>query len=217
MKISESAKSKSQNVYNMIKHSIIVGELAPEQELIEAELCEKYDASRTPIRNALVKLEADGLLDNEPNKGCRVSAITFQFATEVLDTRTALESHALRICCRKKDPKIIETLYRLVLQQKECLASGKKDEFIEMDVYFHRTIVESCGNSIWLSFWETVMVHIHRILTISMYRDTVLESAVDVHSRLIKSIASGDEEAVTKEITNHFNDLRGDLLDKIIR
>lgn len=80
-----------------IRSSILEGEFAPHQRLVEVDLCEQFGISRAVVRNALLKLTTEGLVERLPNRGARVRAISLDEAIEIVETRAALES----LCARK--------------------------------------------------------------------------------------------------------------------
>lgn len=207
--------NKSEDIYARIKEMIVTGKFGPGEELTEIELSNLFGASRTPIRNALAKLSADGLVDFTPNKGCNVSKVTYKFACQMIDARTALEAYAFTACCRKKDADVIARLYQMISEQQKCFNSGDTEGFIEQDMLFHMCIVESLGNPTWLSFWKNVMDHIRRIMTTCLEKPEIRESAISVHRSLVRCIMHGDEKTGSEILTSHFDDLREDFATTI--
>lgn len=93
-----------------IRDSILQGEFSPQQRLVEVDLCEQLGVSRAVVRNALLKLTAEGLVEHLPNRGVRVRAITLEEAIEIVETRVALESLCARKAAQRVSPEARERL-----------------------------------------------------------------------------------------------------------
>jgi DNA-binding GntR family transcriptional regulator len=109
-----------------LREAIVSGEFAPNQRLIEADLCAAYGASRAAVRTALLELGAEGLVDREPNRGSRVRAIPLSEAIEILEVRMSLEA----LCAAKAAEKITDAqIAELTTLRADLLHAAATDLF----------------------------------------------------------------------------------------
>ncbi len=133
-------------VFNTLRQAILKGELAPGERLMEIQLAEKLGVSRTPIREAIRKLELEGLVLMIPRKGAEVAKISEKSLRDVLEVRRSLEELAIELACERMGA---EDMHRLEqCQESFCRAirSGSPMEMAESDESFHDVIYQSTGN-----------------------------------------------------------------------
>ena len=134
-------------VFNTLRQAILRGELKPGERLMEVQLANKLGVSRTPIREAIRKLELEGLVLMIPRKGAEVADITEKSLMDVLEVRKALEELAVQLCCDKITGKEIEELHRAADDFRRILkTSDDVTEIAEADVRFHDIIYLATGN-----------------------------------------------------------------------
>ena len=133
-------------VFNTLRQAIIKGDLKPGERLLEIQLADKLGVSRTPVREAIRKLELEGLVTMVPRRGTTVLGITKKHLKDVLEIRSALEELALELACRRVTSEQYEELVRL-----EGLLEAKKDsdnafELSDIDEKFHEQIYQATNN-----------------------------------------------------------------------
>jgi DNA-binding GntR family transcriptional regulator len=125
-----------------LKDAILNGEFAPHQRLIEADLSERYDASRASVRTALLNLTSEGLVERVPNRGARVRAISVDEAVEIVEVRIGLET----LCARKAAENLTEPdadqLRRLRSDIEDAVRSGNLVEYARLNQDLDRRIRE---------------------------------------------------------------------------
>ncbi len=123
-----------------LKDAILAGEFAPHQRLIEADLSERYDASRAAVRTALLNLTSEGLVERVPNRGARVRAISVDEAVEIVEVRIGLET----LCARKSAENLTESdaaeLRQLRSEIEDAVASGNLVEYARLNQDLDRRI-----------------------------------------------------------------------------
>ncbi|KUF07850.1 GntR family transcriptional regulator [Leucobacter sp. G161] len=112
-----------------IRSSILEGEFAPHQRLVEVDLCEQFGVSRAVVRNALLKLTSEGLVEHLPNRGARVRAISLDEAIEIVEARAALEALCARKAAERMTPEAREYLTELRAAIVDALESGDLAEY----------------------------------------------------------------------------------------
>ena len=133
-------------VFNTLRQAILRGELKPGERLMEIQLANKLGVSRTPIREALRKLELEGLVNMVPRKGAEVADITEKSLRDVLEVRKALEELSVQLACEKITEEEIEELKRVAERFKDTLNDQDVTKIAEADVAFHDVIYTATDN-----------------------------------------------------------------------
>ncbi|HHV64987.1 MAG TPA: GntR family transcriptional regulator [Peptococcaceae bacterium] len=135
-------------IYNDIKEAITYLEYEPGEKLSEMQLAQKYGVSRSPVREALARLERDGLVVIKPQSGTTVSEISFKRAEDMNEIRRLLEPHAAKIAASVITDEQLQELERRLakLAELEPDSEAKCNYAMEVDVFLHDTILDFCGN-----------------------------------------------------------------------
>src|SRR5699024_3570602 len=134
-------------VFNTLRRAILRGELKPGERLMEIQLANKLGVSRTPIREAIRKLELEGLVLMIPRKGAEVAEITEKNLRDVLEVRCALEELAVQLACDRIDRARLRELHAAAAHFKEVLGNADITELAEADEAFHDVIFQATGNN----------------------------------------------------------------------
>ena len=133
-------------VYEELKRQILVGEIAPGTRMMEVDLAEDMGVSRTPVREAIRKLEKEGLVTIEPRRGAYASDISIKDMLDVLEVRQNLEGMAAALAARKVTEEEKRDFIRANEEYKKAILSGNTDEIIKNDEHFHQLIVNYRDN-----------------------------------------------------------------------
>jgi DNA-binding GntR family transcriptional regulator len=194
------------SVYEDIRQQIVDEKLLPGQWLIERELCETYRMSRTPIREILWRLTADGFLEQEANRGFVVRRLGLEQILEIFQAREAIEGMAARLACRKGG----EAFHSKLREIREKLSSVNVESDPKLGIALgrdlHRTIMEAAHNSI--------MAHISKglenltMLTANITkRSPAIEKASAVaHLNIIEALIRQDEERGEQLMREHLRE-----------
>jgi DNA-binding GntR family transcriptional regulator len=171
--------------------------------LTEGEVCRATGASRTPVREALLRLEADGFLQIVPKKGAYVPPITESDVEAIMQARSLVEDFCVRAAARLSDglaPELERHIAKQEKQRNNALA------FIESDREFHRVIVRAAGNPVLADFYESlrdrqVRMGIHAIATSDQRTANVLAE----HSAIVAGVRSGDPDQASVAMRDHLN------------
>jgi DNA-binding GntR family transcriptional regulator len=125
-----------------LKDAILNGEFAPHQRLIEADLSERYDASRAAVRTALLNLTSEGLVERVPNRGARVRAISVDEAVEIVEVRIGLETLCTRKAAENLTDSDADALRRLRSEIEDAVRSGNLVEYARLNQDLDRRIRE---------------------------------------------------------------------------
>ncbi|MBS5545206.1 MAG: GntR family transcriptional regulator [Lachnospiraceae bacterium] len=133
-------------VFNTLRQAILKGELAPGERLMEIQLAEKLGVSRTPIREAIRKLELEGLVLMIPRKGAEVARISEKSLRDVLEVRRSLEELAIELACERMTEEELRTLEQAQAAFKKAIEDGDAMAIAETDESYHDLIYQGTGN-----------------------------------------------------------------------
>ena len=190
-------------VFNTLRQAIIKGELKPGERLLEIQLADKLGVSRTPIREAIRKLELEGLVTMIPRRGATVAGITKKHLQDVLEIRRALERLAVELACERMDAEGLEQLE--ALQQQFIDHNGSDDVFLlaNIDEKFHDTIYQSTLNERLVSMLENLREQMYRYRLEYIKDSSKRDLLVNEHNLIIDAIRQKDAEAAKDIISRH--------------
>ncbi|MCF7915098.1 MAG: GntR family transcriptional regulator [Spirochaetaceae bacterium] len=139
-------QSYADQVHKYLKELILSGELRQGDKVVEDKIAKRFGVSRTPIREALTRLQAAGLVHLQPRSYAEVAKIGGQEARDIAQLRLHLEKLTFRLLCSQEKSGKTEPLIPIAEQARECLMNKNKAGYFEADSLFHLTIAELCGN-----------------------------------------------------------------------
>ncbi|HPE74649.1 MAG TPA: GntR family transcriptional regulator [Draconibacterium sp.] len=212
--------SNAQSAYFIILKKIIDLELKPGETITEVSLSEKLGISRTPVRDAIQRLEMEGLIVSE-NRTKKIYFLTPRDIENIFDLKIAIESTLSGLAARKGTDKQMDDLSNIVLRIREQindLKSGRENEntffkkWIDTDRQFHAKIAEMADNSRAEQIINTLNTQWHRIkMGLSAIEGRMEKSAVE-HETIGKEIISRDAQAAEKAMADHLSNLKNVLL-----
>jgi len=200
-----SQQEENSEVYTDILAKIMRGDLAPGQRLIEEDLARAYNVSRTPIREVLLALEKDGLVERMRNRGARVAAFTPDVMEEIYEIRKALECLSVRNAARN----IPMTLLIDFERRLEGLAQQKGDDWhrrqSEIDLEFHRAIVAHSGNRRLMDYLENISVLIHSLRLVGYANSLFARRAGEEHLAIVRALMRRDAQTAEALLAEHID------------
>lgn len=198
-----SIKTIRDQVYQILRDDICAGKYAPGFWLQEGELTESLGVSRSPVREALRHLVADGLLIEIPNKGVFVKEFTARDIDEIFDMRVMLESYAIRKSRSRMTSARLQKLFDILEELERTFASGKLEDYTQVDEYLHKWIVELSENSLVISTYDRVrsMNQQFRVLSLTSHRR--FDESLDEHRQIVQYLALGNVEAACETNNRH--------------
>lgn len=177
-------------VFNTLREAILKGDFAPGERLMEKQLAERMGVSRTPIREAIRKLELEGLVIMVPRKGAEVASITSKDISDVLEIRATLESLAVRLACKKMSQDVLEELVKV--NERFSKAAHEKDveTLIKTDVRFHDIIFNASDNEKLIQIINNLREQIYRFRVEYIYKMESYEGLVDEHDEIVNALRS---------------------------
>ena len=204
-------------VFNTLRQAILRGELKPGERLMEVQLANKLGVSRTPIREAIRKLELEGLVLMIPRKGAEVADITEKSLMDVLEVRKALEELAVQLCCDKITGKEIEELHRAADDFRRILkTSDDVTEIAEADVRFHDIIYLATGNQKLIQILNNLREHMYRYRVECIKRKESHPILIAEHEEIIRRIENKEKKEAADIVCRHI-DNQAEVVTGVIR
>ena len=195
-------------VYEELKIQILTGAIVPGTRMMEVDLAEEMGVSRTPIREAIRKLEKEGLVTIEPRRGAYASMISTQDMVEILEVRQDLEGLAAYFAASRMSPVEMEELREIADHYNAAVKEGSMQDMIRYDTQFHRQIVDSCNNKILVNMVEQLQELFLRFRYIYYDNFRRADNMPSEHQEIIDAIASGDEDRARAAADVHIDRLK---------
>ncbi|MFH8608653.1 GntR family transcriptional regulator [Streptomyces sp. NPDC018029] len=193
----------AERVYTHVKQAVLERRYEGGTLLTEGELAEAVGVSRTPVREALLKLEVEGLLRLYPKKGALVLPVSAQEIADVVETRLLVETHSVR----KAVPApagLIDRLEALLAKQRKQAAAGELAEAAVTDRCFHAEIVRSGGNDILSRLYDQLRDRQLRmgVAVMHSHPDRIAKTLAE-HEEILDALRRGDADAAVAVVTRH--------------
>jgi len=206
-----------EKIYEMIKEAIITGELSPGKRLVETKLVEDIGISRTPIREALRKLESEGYVTPIKQGGVKVSEITEDDIHEWYEIKKVLDNLAIIKAIDYITQKQIEDLDNYIEKSKELLEEEDfdKEEMVKLHAAFHQKIFEASNNKLIKMIMEDYQ---HYNLRLRNYMSDLFdwnEKMIEQHEKILEAIKEKNKEKAKKLINDHSLTGKEDFIKRI--
>lgn len=202
-------------VFNTLRQAILKGELKPGERLMEIQLAQRLGVSRTPIREAIRKLELEGLVVMIPRKGAEVASITEKSLRDVLEIRRSLEELAFQIACDRITKGQFLDLETALVGFKKAVESGKLTEIAEADVTFHDVIYIATGNDKLIQILNNLREQMYRYRLEYIKDVKKHKSLIQEHEEIIKYLKNHDKANGTLMIRQHINNQELSVINNI--
>src|SRR5579862_8767132 len=193
----------SRQVYRALRDAIISAELAPGQRLSENELADRLAVSRTPVREALIRLRDERFVQIVPQLGTFVTRISEAAVADAQFIRESLECAAVRLAAARVDEGDIAALRGLVRRQAEVCEHGDHERFAVLDDEFHAALCELAGHSVAWEVAQRVKGHLNRVRRLSLPQPRYLEEMVSEHGQVLEALARHDPDGAEAALRHH--------------
>ena len=193
-------------VFNTLRQAILKGELEPGERLMEIQLAERLGVSRTPIREAIRKLELEGLVLMIPRKGAEVAKISARSLRDVLEVRRALEELAIELACQRMSEEDVGNLQKAQEDFKNAIAEGDAMKIAETDEHYHDVIYEGTQNAKLIQMLNNLREQMYRYRLEYIKDEDKRKILVLEHEKILKTVrerkVAEAKEAVREHIDN---------------
>jgi len=189
--------------YQRLREEIVSGRLQPNERLVEADLVQLLDTGRSAVRTALVRLEQEGLVEREPNRGAKVRLVDEQEAAEILESRMVLEGLAARHAAANVTPSEVEELRVIIGEMRSLLDAGDLLGVSDLNARLHGRLLEIADNRTVARLVATLSSQLVRF----QYRTILLPGRAEQshleHRAIVDAVAEGDSDAAEKAVREH--------------
>lgn len=204
------SSTRSFPVYDSLRRAIIEQALKPGVKLPEDSIGETFGVSRTVVRNALVRLDAEGLIDIRPNRGASVAVPTIEEAYDIFDMRQCLEREVVQRLCATDSTEAVETLKRHLTQEQSTLGKDHTRS-IRLAGEFHVLLAELTGSPMLAKYVNEIVSRCSLILA-RFAQVHSAECGVEEHAEIIEAIAHRDAEKAMGLMHIHLHEVQNRAL-----
>lgn len=202
--------------YNLIKQKIIKCEIMPGEQILEAEIAEELGISRTPVREALLRLSEEKLVTIYPRKGIIASPITIKDIHEVFEIREIVETQIAKTACNNMSKDYLIDLKRRFENAEFNLDRENATKYFELDLEFHKYIVKSGNNERLIKFTNQIYDLDYRIRVMSTLQvEDIEKRSRPEHFAIIDALISKDINKIEKTVREHINSSKETALMRI--
>ena len=201
-KIKQDRRRLADDVYQQILNAIQTGGITSADRLVQEKLAEELQVSRTPVREALLRLEQDGILASSPRGGFTIHNMSSQEVRELYQARTAVEGQAMRILASLNDAKKNKAL-RETITREERISSPSVQAYFDANRTIHRRFVELTGNRYLIEMFDNIW---NRALSFNVFATIEridLSKSLGDHIRLVDAIETGSPSTAMEAIVDH--------------
>lgn len=206
----------SAGLYQEIQKDILSGEIESGSKLTEAAVCKRYGVSRTPVREAFRQLEADGLIENIPNRGAFVTGLTKRDISDLFDLRTLFEMQAVEWAIKRMDDEDIDVLREIVEFMEFYTLKDDVEKVLSFNSRFHNTIYAGTKDRMIQRTLSTYQTYIKHSAPSKSFSSDYLKTILDEHKAIFaafetRNVAAGRkameyhmEQSKLRRISNYF-------------
>lgn len=201
-------------VFETLREAIIQGRLRPGERLMEVQLAEEMGVSRTPVREAIRKLELEGFVVMVPRKGAYVAGISIKDIADVFEVRAALEALAAGLAAERITEEELEELERLLVQAQEASARDLQT-LVEVDTRFHELIYRASRNQKLIQIITNLADQIQRFRLTSLSRPGRYKDTLEEHKKIVEAISERNVELAQALAREHIENAEQIFLNSL--
>lgn len=184
----DSYKPLREIVFGTMRNAIIEGDFKPGQRLMEVQLAEQMGVSRTPVREAIRKLELEGLVVMVPRKGAYVAGLSSEDIKEVVEIRAVLEGFAAKQAANNSTDKVISTLREVLINFEKAVAENNVVDLINYDTQFHDVIYKAAKNTRLIQMISSLREQVQRYRVAYFTKMHSMEKVLKEHRKMLEAI-----------------------------
>lgn len=202
-------------VFESVRGAIISGVLKPGERLMEVQLAEKLGVSRTPIREAIRKLELEGLVIMMPRKGAYVADLSLKDITDVLEIRATLEGLASGLAALRITDEEIRELESIAKQFRQAIVEGDFDKILQGDIDFHDVIFKASRNDKLVQINNNLREQVQRFRIMYINQSNKSMNIADDHFEIARAISERNMDKAEKIAKRHIENAEKYILKEV--
>jgi DNA-binding GntR family transcriptional regulator len=209
----DSYKPLREIVFETLRDAIINSVLKPGERMMEIQMAEEMGVSRTPVREAIRKLELEGFVVTVPRKGAYVAGISMKDIADVFELRAALEGLAAGLAAERITEEELEQLERSLVKIGECVKNNNLEKLIEVDAEFHDTLFKASRNERLVQIVSNLREQIQRFRTASLSTPGRMKFAFEEHKKIVEAVSDRNAELAQALAREHIENAENSMLD----
>lgn len=197
----------SEEAYDVLRAAILGGRLPAGARIVEADIARQMETSRSPIREAVRKLEHEGLVEYVPRRGTIVLGLSRADVADAYQLRAHLEAYGARLAATRATQAQLAGLLELIERMRACAAAGDLDGLVAADVDFHRSVCEASGSPRLLRAWETLNPARWTLVSGLRATDLSLAQIAERHWPILAALQSRKPDKAENSIRVHILEL----------
>lgn len=201
------------NVYTVLKNNIIELMIKPGETISIKDISAQLNAGRSPVRDALIKLEKEGLIKSMPQKGTMIAKIDLDRVAEEQYLRECLEEKTISLFMKMHEKSDIGKLKSIYEKQKQCVERMDSRKFLQYDEDFHEIFYQVAGKPLCWQTIQSMSGHYRRIRLLSLLEEDILKNVLLQHEQMINYIEENKTQEIVELIHDHVSRLKSEELD----
>lgn len=202
-------------VFNTLRQAILTGELKPGERLMEIHLANRLGVSRTPIREAIHKLELEGLVTMIPRRGAEVAQITEKSMNDVLEVRRALDALCVELACDRITSEELEQLKNACEEFEQAVKTKDIKKIAQADVALHDIIVQATGNQRLIQLVLNLSEQMYRYRFEYIKDTSQHQNLIEEHRIIYRSIVNKEKETAAQAAMVHIDNQKLAIMRQI--
>ena len=204
-------------IYDYLLERIQIGEIQSGDRLIETQVAESFETSRTPVREAFRRLEQSGIVERLPQGGVRVTPVTIETAEEIFDIRGLLEPYAIGLACERITREDIQKIKQIEILAGDLIKSTtiereeKIKQLFKLNTQFHDIIYLSTGSSYLVKLINDLRDIVLRLRAMGLRRNSAWRTAWQEHGQLIDFLETRNKEKAAELMKKHVEHAKSDV------
>lgn len=204
----ESPLSLAEAIFRHIGQAIVEGAIPPNQRLVETQLCEQFGCSRSPLREAIRMLAAEGLVTITPRRGARVVELTPKTLRDVFEVRVLLEGLAARLAAENRTDDDLAELKSLSASMRAVVERGPETRFFNLNNTFHEALAQIGNNDFLASLQGTAANRTFLPLFLFLSDKKHLVTAVEAHEEIVRAIERRNGREAERAMSRHIQQIQ---------
>ncbi|MGE5415307.1 MAG: GntR family transcriptional regulator [Acidobacteriota bacterium] len=202
-------------VFETLREAIIGGVLKPGERMMEVQMAEELGVSRTPVREAIRKLELEGFVVMIPRKGAYVAGISLKDVADVFEIRAALEGLAASLAAERITEEELEELERILVRKAEIIEANDLLQLVEIDTLFHENLYKASRNEKLVQIINNLREQIQRFRSTSLAYPGRMKEALDEHRKIVEAISERNISLAQHLAQEHIENAESSMLEAI--
>jgi len=202
-------------VFETLRDAIITGKMSPGERLMEIQLAEEMGVSRTPVREAIRKLELEGFVVMVPRKGAYVAGVSIKDIADVFEVRAALEGLAASLAAERITEDELDRLERSIVSINEVSDGKNINKVVESDIDFHDMLYQASRNQKLITIITNLKEQLQRYRATSLAEEGRTKDAVDEHKQIVEAISERNGELAAELARQHIENAENVMLNTL--